>query len=273
MEPPLAGPSCANKPPTFTHLNCEVDSSNSLYAAAFSYVGGGFPPIIPCDLTGGPWSSLARFDATKVFVEVTDDEGDFFGWNADGFDNWALTIAQPPGMFGTAQARKYIFHSIIGADPLDPTKTCSSVGVDAGADAGPGNSAVAPGLEYQKLSALTGGIVRSICESDWSDIFNTIAAGIVEKLSCEYVVPPPPDGGTIDPTKVNVEYTPSGGSSEEVLQDNNAGCDQGADGWQWDPSKTKILLCGATCEKVKADEGGQIDIVVGCETKVVPPPQ
>lgn len=276
VEPPLAGPSCGNNPPKFTHLNCEVDSSNSLYAAAFAYIGGGFPPLL-CDLTGGPISALARFDATKVFVEVTDDEADFFGWNAATFDNWALTQAVPAGMFGTAQARKYIFHSIIGADAVDPTKTCSSVGVDAGADAGPGNSAVEPGLEYQKLSQLTGGIVRSICESDWSDIFNTIATGIVEKLSCEYAVPAPADGGTIDPTKVNVTFTPStdagAGTPEDILQDNNLGCEAGADGWQWDAAKTKILLCGPTCEKVKADEGGQIDIVVGCETKVVPPPQ
>jgi hypothetical protein len=276
VEPPLAGPACGNNKPKFTHLNCEVDSTNSLYAAAFAYQGGGFPPIL-CDLTGGPLNALARFDATKVFVEVTDDEAEFFGWNAATFDNWALTQALPAGMFGTAAARKYIFHSIIGADPVDLTKTCSSVGVDAGADAGPGNSAVNPGFEYQKLSQLTGGVVRSICEDDWSDIFNTIATGIVDKLSCEYAVPAPADGGTIDPTKVNVTFTPSSdagaGTPEDILQDNNSGCDAGADGWQWDAAKTKILLCGPTCEKVKADEGGQIDIVVGCETKVVPPPQ
>lgn len=276
VEPPLAGPACGNNPPKFTHLNCEVDSSNSLYAAAYAYNGGGFPPVL-CDLTGGPLNKLARFDATKVFVEVTDDEADFFGWGADTFDNWALTQAVPAGMFGTAAARKYIFHSIIGADATDPTKTCSSV-VDGGTpDGGPGNSAVDPGLEYQKLSQLTGGIVRSICENDWSDIFNTIAQGIVEKLSCEYAVPAPADGGTIDPDKVNVSFTPSTdsgtGTPEEILQDNNEGCDSGADGWQWDAAKTKILLCGPTCEKVKADEGGQIDIVVGCATKVVPPPQ
>lgn len=266
VDPPLAGASCGNNPPKFTHLDCEVDSSNSLYAAAFSYAGTGFPPLFNCNLTGGPWNKLARFDATKVFVEVTDDEADFFGWDATGFDNWALTSAQPPGMFGTAQNRKYIFHSIIGADVTDPTKTCNTSGQDAG------NSAVAPGLEYQKLSKLTGGVVRSICEADWSDIFKTIAAGIVDKLSCEFVVPAPKDGGAIDPNKVNVTFTPKGGSPEDVLQDNNKPCEQGANGWQWDATKTKVLLCGPICDKAKADDGGKIDIVVGCKTNVVPPP-
>ncbi|MBK7578909.1 MAG: hypothetical protein IPI67_01770 [Myxococcales bacterium] len=267
VDPPLAGPSCGNNPPKFTQLDCEVDSSNSLYAAAFSYGGVGFPPLFTCNLTGGPWNKLARFDATKVFVEVTDDEADFPGWNAAGFDNWALNSAQPPGMFGTAQNRKYIFHSIIGHDPTDPTKTCNTSGQDAG------NAAVAPGIEYQALSKLTGGIIRSICETDWSDIFNSIAAGIVDKLSCEFVLPAPKDGGTIDPTKVNVSYTAKGGTAQEVLQDNNKACAEGADGWQWDSTKTKVLLCGPTCDKVKADDGGKIDVVVGCQTKVAPPPK
>jgi len=266
VDPPLAAAACGNNPPKFTQLDCEVDSSDSLYAAAFSYGGVGFPPLFSCNLTGGPWNKLARFDATKVFVEVTDDEADFPGWNAAAFDNWALTLAQPAGMFGTAQNRKYIFHSIIGADATDPTKTCNSAGDG-------GNAAVAPGVEYQALSKLTGGIVRSICEPDWSDIFNTIAAGIVDKLSCEFVVPAPKDGGTIDPNKVNVSFTPKGGSAQEVLQDNNQPCGQGADGWQWDATKTKVLLCGPTCDKVKSDDGGKIDIVVGCATKVAPPPK
>ncbi len=273
VEPPLAKPNCANNPPKFTHISCPVGSSDSLHVAAASYAGGGFPPVF-CDFGEPLWNTLARYDATKVFVEVTDDEADFIGWNADGFDNWALNLAQPPGMFGTAQARKYVFHGIIGMNPQDPTKTCNTTAAaDAGADSGTGNAAVEPGLEYQKLAKLTGGTVRSICESDWSDIFNTIAAGIVNKLSCEYVVPPPKDGGTIDPTKVNVKFTPSGGPTDFILQDNNAPCNQGADGWQWDATKTKVLLCGATCDKVKADDGGQIDLEFGCETKVAPPPK
>ena len=32
------------------------------------------------------------------------------------------------------------------------------------------------------------------------------------KLACEYAVPPPPDGGMQDYTKVNVEFTPPGGN-------------------------------------------------------------
>ncbi len=275
VAPPLGGASCADLPPKFHQISCEVGSSDSLTIASNAYtITQGFPPI--CDLDAKPWNKLARFDATKVFVEVTDDEAGpppFF-MNADLFDNWALNVAQPPGVFGTKAARKYIFHGIIGMDKNNPNVKCNStVGAEPLPDGGTtGNSAVAPGLEYQKLAKLTGGITRSICETDWNDIFNTIAAGIVNKLSCEYV-PTPPAGKTLDPNKVNVNFTPSGGTSKPILQDNNKPCDQGADGWQWDPSKTKILLCGATCDTVKADENGQIDLEFGCATKVVPPPR
>lgn len=260
VDPPLAGPNCADNPPKFHQLNCTVGSNDSLTIARNSYGAPGFV----CAAGTIPWNTHLRFDATKVFVEVTDDEAGpppFF-LDALAFDGWAVGQAQPAGQFGTQAARKYIFHGIIGMDPNNPNAACTSAT----------NTAVAPGLEYQKLAQVTGGTVRSICEDDWSNIFTTIAAGIVSKLSCEYAVPPPPNGGAIDPNKVNVSFTPGGGSPEDIYQDNNAGCDQGANGWQWDASKTKILLCGDACTKVKNDENGQIDIVFGCETKVVPPP-
>jgi hypothetical protein len=218
VDPPLAGANCADNPQQFHQLNCTVGSTDSLTIARNSYAAPGFV----CAAGTIPWSTHLRFDSTKVFVEVTDDEaGAPFFLNALGFDGWAINEAQPPGMFGTAAARKYIFHGIIGMDPANPNVACTSAT----------NSAEAPGLEYQKLAQVTGGTVRSICEDDWSNIFTTIAAGIVSKLSCEYAVPPPPNGGSIDPNKVNVNFTPGGGTSEDILQDNNAGCDQGANGW------------------------------------------
>jgi hypothetical protein len=269
VDPPLGGPLCADNPPRFHQIDCEVGSHDSLFVAGNSYSIVPFP----CN-PGTPWGQLVRYDATKVFVEVTDDEADPppFSWDGVTFDGWAMSV-QPAGMFGTPTARKYVFHSIIGADPTDLTKTCSSVGVDGGL----GNSAEAPGVEYQKLSQVTGGIVRSICEADWSDIFDTIASGIVDKLECEFAVPAP-EGGTVDPDKVNVKYTPGDGSPpEDVLRDDNAECvpsdgGPGANGWQWNVDQTKIILCGPICDAVRNDDDGQIDIELGCETKVVPPP-
>lgn len=262
VDPPLAGTNCADKPPRFHQLDCTVNSNDPFTITTNAYAS----PGIACKAGTQPWNKLARFDATKVFVVVTDDEaGAPFNlfMNGDQFDNWATMTAQPAGMFGTKTARKYVLHGIIGMDPNNPSAACTSST----------NQAVAPGLEYQKLATLTGGIVRSICEDDWSNIFTTIAAGIVNTLSCEYVPPPPPNGKDLDPSKVNVYFTPDGGQQQDILQDNNAGCDQGANGWQWNADKSKILLCGTACDQVKADDQGQVDIEFGCATKTAPPPR
>ena len=265
---PVAGPNCADNPPKFHHVPCEIGSSDSLTVAVQNY--GILNPLF-CPGGTVPWGQLLRYEAAKVFVVVTDDEAGPppFNWDAAMFDGWLLNNATPPGQFGSNGNRNYVFHGIIGTDKGNPPMACSSPPTDAG----PGNNAVEPGLEYIKLAQASGGIIDSICEDDWSTIFNAIADGIVNRLECEYGVPPPADGGTIDPNRVNVKFTPGNGMTEDILQDNNADCDTGADGWQWNADETRILLCGSTCDRVKADLDGSIELEFGCETKMVPPPQ
>ena len=100
------------------------------------------------------------------------------------------------------------------------------------------------------------------------------------KLACDYLVPPPNDGGMLDFGKVNVEYTPSGTSAPITIPyaGAKANCDPMKGGWYYDvdPAQggtpTKIIMCPATCDKFSADQGGQVDIQVGCKTIVAPPP-
>lgn len=282
---PLAGPNCQDNPPRFTQVNCEVGSSDSLalLKQTFKTAGGTFPNAFAC--AGGPgWGTHLRYHSTKIFVEVTDDEAedpfnpgsnpgaDFDFWLTDTVDDIAGS-QNPPGFFGTQEERKYVFHSIIGADPNNLNQACQSAACSSDPDGGACNSAVEPGLQYQAISNATGGLIRSICEDDWSDIFNTIANGIVDTLSCEYT-PVPPEGETLDPDKVNVTYTPGDtGTPEQILQDNNAGCEEGANGWQWNDTQTKIVLCGDACDTVSSDPLAKIDIQFGCATEVVPPPK
>ena len=261
VDPPTAGASCADKPPRFRHVHCGVESTDSLSSLAFTYNGvapsfvgfggvcGGIGGIFAPSWDGKQWKDFVRMNATKVFIEVTDDESEV---TASVFDNWLLNEALPAGMFGSAQERKYIFHSIIGL-----ANTCAEI--------------ASPGDNYAELSNLTGGSVASICEDNWSPIFNEIANSIVTRLDCEYPVPTPPDGQTVDENAVNVLYFPGeDGPEETILQDTTAGCEDGADGWQWNAAKDKILLCGATCERIKADPDGKVEIKFGCDTEIVP---
>ncbi len=90
-----------------------------------------------------------------------------------------------------------------------------------------------------------------------------------EALSCEFDIPPANDGGTVDPDKVNVIFKPSNGPEETVNRDATKTCDKAA-GWQYNTNKTKILLCGTPCDKVKADPLATVSILLGCATKDVP---
>ena len=74
-------------------------------------------------------------------------------------------------------------------------------------------------------------------------------------------------GGEIDYNQVNVTFTPSNGVPTTVFQD-NAPCDGGSNGWQYNADKTKIVLCGDSCAKAKADSAGKISIALGCATQV-----
>jgi hypothetical protein len=83
-------------------------------------------------------------------------------------------------------------------------------------------------------------------------------------LSCVYDIPPPPAGSALDPSKVNVMFTPQGGDREVIGQSADGGC---VEGWQYSPNQSQILLCGDTCNRVKASSG-QVTLQFGCATQV-----
>lgn len=74
-------------------------------------------------------------------------------------------------------------------------------------------------------------------------------------------------GKDVDYNQVNVTFTPGTGADVTFLQD-NAACDQTANGWQYTDNKTKIELCGDACKQVKSDPNGKISIALGCKTQV-----
>jgi hypothetical protein len=140
-----------------------------------------------------------RVEAFKRFIMITDDRPDCTftdaGGQSLGFDDAALTPAQTaadfdaallalsPEQFGTTAERRYDWHSVVG---LAPTEDGQPWQPDAPlvADACP--QADAPGLGYQALSTLTGGLRFPSCQpQDLIVIFEHVAEGIVRTVSCE----------------------------------------------------------------------------------------
>jgi hypothetical protein len=85
--------------------------------------------------------------------------------------------------------------------------------------------------------------------------------------TCDYLVPPPADGGAWNFLYVNVLVTPAGGSPTVIpSQPNSAACDATTGGWYYDDPTThaRIALCGATCSSVSSTSGSKVEVIFGC---------
>jgi len=89
-------------------------------------------------------------------------------------------------------------------------------------------------------------------------------------VGCSYAMPKPDQGQTVDPTLVNVTYTPGGGAAQTLDQVPDAAACGASGGWYYDdPSKPATIdLCPSTCQTVQADTGAKMQILLGCKTQV-----
>ena len=282
VKAPLSATTCepvplapAPNPPIFFQYSVPIGSHNSICQALAGYDGALADQYA---LGVGGWKQWLRQEALKVFVEVTDDgiSCNFGGQNYNDSDNAAggqaaadkfdaALLALDPEQFGTADARNYIWHSIVGLAKNNPATEAYLPG-----DAlvlGVCNTAVAAGTGYQFLSQKTGGLRFPICEYQSYDvIFQEIAEGVIEgaKVECEFPVPEPPPGEKLDLATVIVEYTPGGvGAKEQFKQVPSAD--------DCEPSSFYIAagliqLCPDACAVVQDDDAAKLGILFGCET-------
>jgi hypothetical protein len=272
----------------FFHFSAAVDSHD-----AWCVLLGGFNQPDEFGDTARPgWAPLARHgyeeylrkDAFKVFVVVTDDDAscDYGGTTfSDGttvsggeraavaFDSALLNLS--PEQFGTPSKRNYVFHSIVGLAENAPgmgawpaTAPMQMGRCDVGSEG--------PGTGYQALSRLTGGLRYPSCDSqDFDALFNTIAGGIVAgaELNCAWAIPEPPPGEVFDSSRVNVRYTTGRGQSEEIFNVPDAAHCSGAGGWYYDDplSPNQVRVCPSTCDHIKPDPRGRVDVLFGCQTQ------
>jgi hypothetical protein len=83
-------------------------------------------------------------------------------------------------------------------------------------------------------------------------------------LPCDYVLP---NGGKVDPKKVNIDFTPQGGAPTRLPNVGDASrCGPGG-GWYYDDpaAPTRAIVCPGSCGQFNADAGGQVDVVLGCD--------
>jgi len=241
VPPPLGGANCGDGP-RFRHIPDWVGSHNALGRLGGSY---------------SKYQDFLREDSMKHFVVVTDDEAEA-GANDLWFESLIPTLANPGFPARPAAPQGFVFHSIVGWGD-NPIVGC--------------NTAADIGQSYLNLTTLTGGVKAKVCETDWSPIFEALQQAVVEgtQLPCALEIPDPPNGESFDVNKVNVLFTPAGGTATTIPRvDSLAACGD-ADGWYYDDAAapTQIIVCPSTCETFTASEDGQVDLQFGCETVVL----
>jgi hypothetical protein len=92
------------------------------------------------------------------------------------------------------------------------------------------------------------------------------------QVACDFQMPKMGSmGEVIDPSLVNVNYTPGDGSPIKPFGQvaKASDCAGKTDAWFYDNAAkpTTITLCPTTCSAVQADAKAQIDIQLGCATK------
>lgn len=223
-------------PEHYLYVLAAVDSHNALQLLLDQY-----PQYEP----------FLRPEAALHFVVVSDDES-------------FLTADQFRTMMEQRAGKSFTFHAIASEDVngLPCVGACGLPVVCGGA---------APGRQYYALAEATGGQRISICVADWSMVFGPLQAAVIASapLPCDYAVPEPPAGSSVDPNKVNLEYSMPG--VERTTFPRAGGMADCADQPAWfydDPSAPKrINMCPAACQMISG--GGTIEIKLGCETVVL----
>jgi hypothetical protein len=87
-------------------------------------------------------------------------------------------------------------------------------------------------------------------------------------VSCDYAIPLPPEGLTIDLNAINLILRPDGGDPIQILRNENPGCQQG---WYYDEASQLVRLCPDTCALAQSDPNAALELMFGCTSDVLVP--
>ncbi len=121
--------------------------------------------------------------------------------------------------------------------------------------------------------AAAGGTTKGIFISDGAtakqDLLNALAEIRGSVLDCDFEMPQASDGQQIDPDKVNVKYTPAGGTQMTLGRVPDVASCGTAPGWYYDnpQSPSHISLCPASCSSASVEVDATLEVLLGCVTE------
>ena len=117
--------------------------------------------------------------------------------------------------------------------------------------------------------ALAGGTDHSFVVSSGGNVQQAFLTALnnirAARLSCEFQLPKPTSGSTLDIHQVNVELKTDTMMSE-LYYVTPTGCTGAPDEWHYDqePMATKLVACPKTCDSLKMQTNAQVSVKLGC---------
>ncbi len=241
---PAGGPYDDSNPPTYLHVSEPVPSTGGLAKLLSTYP---------------EWSSMIRDNSAKHVVVVSDDNDDTAA--QDFID---ALVALDSRFLGFQAHGIFSYLSKEAGCAISTTDPCCIFSAPDG-----------EGVVYKELVALTGGLSGDMCLQDFDPVFAELGGAVIASatLSCEWEIPPPPEGEDLNPNMVNVEYIDSNSQSVFIGRVMSlADCSTVAQGWYYDDNTTptQVLVCPQTCEWIQGEEGSQLTIHFGCDQLIAP---
>lgn len=231
VPPPLSGaPGCPDTDgPRFLHVREPIHSREALAETRNTFA---------------EWRSFLRPDANVHFVMVTDDD-ERGASSVSTFTTFADTTA---GLLG-----RWTLHSVV--DLIVYNESCF---FDDTCSCGSNR-----GSAYLELSEATDGLALSICEDNWTSLFDALRerVAVADAVPCTFAVPTPGEEYEVDYDDIGVRQT-TGGTEVSLPRVADAAACSAAGGWYFDNNTTpsRILLCAASC----ADDADSLAVDMDC---------
>lgn len=189
-----------------------------------------------------------------AFILLITDGAPNYTLNCGG-DGFAQVDSAPLVAEAQAALARGIRTFVIGSPGSEPARSALSRVAEAGGTATPDCSHEGPSychFDMTKKDDLGAALADAL-----SDIRT-------ELTSCEYTVPNPPPGQTLDPERVNVVTTSGDGEIRVLTRVSEPDC---RDGWRYSRDRRRIVLCERSCGEVRRDPESRVDVLFGCESE------
>ena len=241
---PVDGPWDDTNLPHYLHISESVPSTGGLAKVLSTYP---------------QWSSMIRDNSVKHIVVVSDDTDDTAA--QDFID---ALVALDSRFVGFQGHGIFSYLSKEAGCAISTTDPCCIFSAPDG-----------EGAVYKDSVALTGGLSGDMCLQDFDPVFNALGGAVIASatLSCEWEIPPPPEGEELNPNLINVEYLDSSDVSHfigRVFAPED--CSTVAQGWYYDDNvnPTVVYVCPQTCEWIQGEVGSALNIHFGCTQYIAP---